>query len=143
MKRWVLLSVMFRRITLVFLLAFSVLSGYNCRRDELSSTTVLTGKLLSTGDCYHIVVQVVGGPIVQSGLQIQSWTDPQTNIHYSNIFAVQDMCVFSAAKIPPGGTFTFSVGDTVSPQPCVSCNYVLAEMPTVFDPVKDIILVTD
>jgi hypothetical protein len=139
-------NAMIRRTTLGFLLLFSVLASYHCRRnrlDRLSDTTVLTGKLLSTGDCYHIIVEVVSGPIAQSGLQVQSWTDPQSNIQYSDIFAVQDMCTFSADKIPPGATFTFSVGDSVSPQPCITCNYVLAGMPTVFDPVKNITLVTD
>jgi hypothetical protein len=134
---------MIRRIRLVFLLLFSSLTAFHCKREGLSSTTVLTGKLLPTGDCYHIVVQVVSGPIAQSGLQVQSWTDPQTIVHYSNIFAVQNMCVFLVSKIPPGSSFTFSVGDSVSPQPCISCNFVLAGMPTVFDPVKDIMLVTN
>jgi hypothetical protein len=126
-----------RRITLSILLILSGLIGFDCRREKISAPE-LTGKLVVSGPCGEYIVQVLSGQIPDSSVLVKSWTNSQTDSTYSNVFAVSDVCIFGAAGLVQGDTFTFTMNGSVPTEACYTCNLVLFNAPAVRDAVTNI-----
>lgn len=128
------------RISLLFLLASS---GFQCRRTHTDpSQNILTGKLVIDSDCSgQGAVQVLAGQIDSSRL-MASWTDPDNDSVYHNVFriaGVRDMCAISGYGVTKGDTFQFQIDPNPQNLVCNTCAiYTNAAFPPVSNSVMNV-----
>jgi hypothetical protein len=112
----------FLKTTLLVLL---VSSGFQCRRNnDNSSQNILTGKLVIFDPCGQSAIQVLTGQIDSSKVEA-SWTDPDNDSVYHNVFAVSDIsnaCSLSYYGLSKGDVFQFGLDPNPSKVVCYTCN---------------------
>lgn len=87
-----------------------------CHSHKAGNNNCFKGTLVVKGACLNYAVSVIEGDT--NKLQLQDWTDPQTNKHYRNAFAISNPCGFPDS-IKEGDTFYFTLTDTATN--CVRC----------------------
>lgn len=111
----------------LLLLGFAVLTSFQCTKNKASETSeapCLKGKLVKKGICMNYTISVVDGDIDPALIEA-SWTDPQTNIAYTNAFALGSQCTFPVG-IAEGSEFYFKI----TPQKDADCVVCYAYYPT-------------
>lgn len=105
----------------LLILAIFLCNVIGCRKTETGP--IYTGRLEIDGICQNYTLSVLNGGL--DTLQVQArWTDPQTNITYTNAFGVSNPCDFPDA-LQAGDTFEFRLATPNNN--CVQC---LAFYPT-------------
>ncbi|MFM7672086.1 MAG: hypothetical protein ACKO6Q_05775 [Bacteroidota bacterium] len=107
--------------SLPILLAIILCNLIGCRKTE--NGPVYTGRLEIDGICGNYTLTVLNGGLDTSQVQ-HSWTDPTTNITYSNAFGLTNPCAFPDS-INAGDTFEFQL--VTDNRTCIQC---LAFYPT-------------
>lgn len=106
---------------LLIILMISLCNVIGCRKTESGPT--YTGRLEIDGICGNYTVAVLNGGLDTSRVQA-SWTDPNTNITYNNVFGLRNPCAFPDS-LKAGDTFQFQL--STDSRTCVQC---LAFYPT-------------
>lgn len=103
----------------LFVILFSLLTlianKSGCHTNK-NNNNCFKGILVVKGACLNYAVSVTEGDM--SKLQVQDWTDPQTNKQYRNAFAISNPCGFPDS-IKEGDTFSFTLTDTATD--CARC----------------------
>lgn len=107
-----------------FIVSFFLLSVV-CNKPDQEVMTCYKGKLVLKGICMNYVIEVLEGNIDKS-LYESSWKNPLTGTTYQNVFALDNICYFSAS-INQGDEFYFYIPKNPPPNTCAQC---LAYSPT-------------
>jgi hypothetical protein len=117
----------------------------SCKKND--SGTRRTGKLVVIGGCAHYIVQLMDVTAADSSVVTQSWTNPNTDSTYTNVFGVKDVCTFqeaiAAANVNVGDEFSLTLNGPVPGQICNECDILPFPMPTAMNSVTNIQLVTN
>lgn len=117
------IAIMNRLILVLASVALLLCTNFRCRKaDDLKGC--YKGRLEIKGACGHYTIKVLSGNI-DTALIESSWTDPYTNIQYSNVFALDGVCNFPQ-NISAGDEFYFRISST----PDHNCFVCLAIYPT-------------
>lgn len=114
--------------------------GFQCKKNMTSDSWV--GTLVANGGCGHYIVQLLSGPVPDSGVLTKSWTDNATDSTYLNVFRVKNVCTFPAADINVGDTFRFTLNGPVPTQMCNMCDMEPYPMPATSNSVTDIKIIS-
>jgi hypothetical protein len=106
----------------ILLLAFWLCNVIGCRKTETGP--VYQGRLEVTGICSNYTLSVTSGGLDSNRVEPQ-WTDPTTNLTYTNAFRLNNPCDFPTT-LKAGDTFYFQIESAPS-QNCAQC---LAYYPT-------------
>lgn len=87
-----------------------------CHSRKTGNSQCFKGTLIVKGACLNYAVSVTEGDT--SKLQVQDWTDPQTDKNYRHAFAISNPCGFPDS-IKEGDTFYFTLTDTATN--CARC----------------------
>jgi hypothetical protein len=123
-----------------------IVSGgiYSCKKT--SSGTTRLGKYVVFAGCGHYVIQLMDVTAADSGVVTPSWTDTSTNITYTNVFSVKDVCSFAFATVEDtlrvGDELEFTLNGPVPDVVCYMCYIWPYAMPATSNVVTDIRLVT-
>lgn len=86
------IAIMNRLILVLASVALLLCTNFRCRKaDDLKGC--YKGRLEIKGACGHYTIKVLSGNI-DTALIESSWTDPNTNIQYSNVFALMAYATF-------------------------------------------------
>lgn len=102
------------------------------------AATRRTGKLVVIGSCAHYIVQLIDSTAADSSVVTKSWTNPNTDSTYTNVFGVSDACTFAEANLLVGSVFTFTLNGSVPSQICNECDMVPFPMPAATNSVTNI-----
>lgn len=105
----------------IFLLALFFCNVIGCRKTDVGP--VYTGRLEIDGICGNYTIKALNGGLDTTQVQA-NWTDPITQIAYSNVFGLSNPCDFPDS-LQPGDTFEFRLLAPTSG--CIQC---LAFYPT-------------
>ena len=112
---------------LLLLCALVVVTGFRCEKEaarESDYSTCFKGRLEIKGVCMNYTIKVLEGNIDPSLIQA-TWTNPQTNITYENVFGLANTCNFPPT-IAEGDEFYF----VISEKPLENCGVCQAFYPT-------------
>ena len=129
-----------RRIVCLALVLVFAGGSFHCKKNMASDTWV--GTLVVNGGCGHYIVQLLSGPVPDSGVLTKSWTDIATDSTFRNVFGVRNDCTFPAAVINVGDTFRFTLNGPVPRQICNMCDVELFDMPAASNSVTDIEIIS-
>jgi hypothetical protein len=115
--------------------------GVNSCKKNVTATPRI-GKLVVIGACAHYIVQLIDSTAADSSVLTKSWTDPNTDSTYSNVFSVSDICTFVEANLPVGSEFSFTLNGPVPVQNCFECDIMPFSMPAASNSVTNIKLLT-
>lgn len=90
---------------ILFPFLITLLLGGGCSKNVISKTRY-KGKLEVAGICKNYTIRVIEGNI-DTNLVVANWIDDVTNISYSNVFRLANICDFPAA-IKQGDEFYFT-----------------------------------
>lgn len=107
--------------TLILLLALWLLNFIGCQKTERGP--IHQGRVEDIGICDNYTLRVLNGGLDTTQV-VSSWTNPTTNITYTDAFALENPCDFPDA-LRVGDTFSFRIVSRASN--CVRC---LAYYPT-------------
>ncbi len=107
---------------ILLVLSFWLCNLISCRKTERGP--IHQGKLEIDGICGNYTIAVLNNTLDTSQV-VASWTDPTTNIDYSNVFGLKDPCDFPPS-IKRGDTFYFRLRSA----PSSGCAQCLAYYPT-------------
>jgi hypothetical protein len=110
------------RFALFVLLLFVALSAFKCRKEKALSTCY-KARLEIKGMCMNYTIKVLSP--IDASLVEATWTDPNTNTPYQNVFGLGNACNFPA-DINEGDEFYFQINNN-APNNCAVC---LAYYPT-------------
>jgi hypothetical protein len=133
-KRWGLLSVV------VLIVSGSTNS---CKKTAPQASRL--GKFVVYGGCTHFVVQLMDATAADSAVVTNSWTDTSTNITYTNVFGVSNVCTFGGTAADPlqvGDEFYFTLNGPVPQEVCYTCYVWPYAMPAATNSVTNIRRVT-
>jgi hypothetical protein len=137
-------DIMNRRILLLVLIL--IVSGgiHSCKKTSAGTTRL--GKYVVYGGCGHSVIQLLDVTAADSGVVTPSWTDTSTNITYTNVFGVSNICTFAPATVADtlevGDEFYFTLNGPVPDVICFMCAIWPYAMPAASNSVTNIRLVT-
>src|ERR1700750_770187 len=89
----------FMKLRLIVFSALMIVLGsvFSCKKNGAAVTRM--GKLVATGGCAHYIVKLLDMTSADSNIVTASWTDPNTDSSYSNVFGVSDDCTFAQAGL--------------------------------------------
>lgn len=134
MKRWIYL--------LVGLLV--AVAGVGSCKKSVSGTRRL-GKWVDFAGCGHYIVQLMDVTPADSNVVTASWTDTSSNVTYTNVFGVTNVCNFAPAtadSLRVGDEFEFTLNGPVPEVVCFMCNIWPFAMPAASNSVTNIQVVT-
>lgn len=105
----------------ILLLALWLCNVIGCRKTDVGP--VYTGRLEIDGICGNYTIKALNGGLDTTQVQA-NWTDPTTNISYTNVFGLSNPCDFPDS-LQAGDTFEFRLM-----APSSSCIQCLAYYPT-------------
>lgn len=108
------------------LLIILILVLFSCKKEDFSTNTdCYRGKIVLSGICSNITVQVTSGNL-DPDLYEKNWVNPATNTAYENVFRLLSVCTFPT-DIKEGQEFNFKV---ISQEEDANCAVCLAYYPT-------------
>ncbi len=108
--------------TLLLLLTFWLCNMISCRKTETGP--IYQGRVEVLGICGNYTLSVIGGGIDPSRIE-SNWTDPTTQINYTQVFRLENPCDFpNSLKV--GDSFSFRI----NPTPNQNCAQCMAYYPT-------------
>jgi hypothetical protein len=133
-----------RRILFLVVVLIASASVPSCKKTSSGATRL--GKYVATGGCGHYIFQLMDVTAADSGVVAPSWTDTSTNITYTNVFGVKNLCTFGeglpADSFQVGIEFYFTLNGPVPEQVCFMCNVWPYLMPAASNTVSNMRLVT-
>jgi hypothetical protein len=116
-------------------------AGFHCKKSKADN--IWKGKLVAASPCDYFVVQLLSGPVADSGILTKGWTDSATDSSYTNVFTVSDVCTFAFSRLHVGDLFTFTLNGPPPAQTCAVCEIApLFPMPKTSNVVTNIQVVT-
>lgn len=105
-----------------FILTLWLCNVIGCNKTETGP--IYQGRLEVAGICSNYTIGLISGGLDTAYVE-QRWTDPTTNIEYSNVFRLTNPCDFPT-ELKAGDTFHFQL-ETAPSRNCAQC---LAFYPT-------------
>ncbi|MEN9497246.1 MAG: hypothetical protein RL750_145 [Bacteroidota bacterium] len=106
----------------IFILALWLCNLIGCHKKETGP--IYQGRLEITGICSNYTISVISGGLDSNQVEL-SWTDPTTNLQYTNAFRLKNPCDFPA-ELKAGDVFYFQLESA----PSRNCAQCLAYYPT-------------
>jgi hypothetical protein len=107
---------MIKTLLLTVALAIILLSAGEC--GQKASANKYKGRFEIKGICSNYTIGLIEGNM-DTSMIVSSWTDENTGIKYSNVFALANPCEFPPT-LNQGDEFYFII-DTAKPKECMVC----------------------
>jgi hypothetical protein len=132
---------MSRSILSSLLLALLAIFASQCKQHNDLNQTILTGKLVVSDPCGLSAIQVLSGQIDPSRVTA-SWTDPDNDSVYNNVFKVGGTdiyCNLAAYGLGKGDSLQFELDNNPPKMVCFTCNDANPpSVPPIYNAIKNV-----
>lgn len=119
----------FQVICMTALLVNLALSACKSSSQKQTTAASLTGKLVISEICNHLVVAVESGE-VNSDWVTTSYKDEKRGTTFDRVFTVENSCSFIKSGLKEGDRFSFDIPAKPEPDTCMVCMAYYPTPPT-------------